>query len=575
MVETSRLESGHTRKGIGGSNPSLSARFSLQVFSREVPRLTAFARDFGSRLPLRSRLRNASSSNPSLSAILPYLIIGAFAALHLPLLRLPFFWDEAGYYVPAARDLYLTGSLIPHSTLHTAHTPLLSILLAVVWKITGYGILSTKVTVLAIACFGLWQVYRLAQNVSNQAVSIGTLLLTACYSVIFAQSSLAQADILATALTWWGLREYYEAEPTEWRYALAFALAAMAKEIAIVVPLALAAFELVRSRRKAFGRCLALCGPATVLLVLWFAYQRAQTGAFFGDAGYYQYNVTATLSFSRIALAFLQRVWQAFGHVNMWAATLTTIVAMMLLPKRGRERIAIRTQLAFGTIILAMLIFHSVLGGALLTRYLLPIFPLIIVVFVSTWWRRIPHWEWLTGVIALLFAVACVVNPPYRFAPEDDLNYADFVRLHQQAAKEVAQRFPSQRIVTAWPATDELGKPELGYSSRPIRAIEIKDFTAPEIAIVREQPFDAMLAFSTKYEPPRAWFQSQWWLEISARYFDYHRDLKPEQIANELSGRVVWQQSRGGQWIALIARELPEDAQLAPRSFDPADSHVR
>ena len=33
--------------------------------------------------------------------------------LHFPLLRLPYFWDEAGYYIPAARDLYLTGALIP------------------------------------------------------------------------------------------------------------------------------------------------------------------------------------------------------------------------------------------------------------------------------------------------------------------------------------------------------------------------------------------------------------------------------------------------------------------------------
>ena len=56
---------------------------------------------------------------------------GVFAAifvvvflLHAPLLRLPYFWDEAGYYVPAARDILLTGSLIPHSTLSNAHPPL-------------------------------------------------------------------------------------------------------------------------------------------------------------------------------------------------------------------------------------------------------------------------------------------------------------------------------------------------------------------------------------------------------------------------------------------------------------------
>jgi hypothetical protein len=28
--------------------------------------------------------------------------------LHAPLLQLPYFWDEGGYYVPAARDLLLS-----------------------------------------------------------------------------------------------------------------------------------------------------------------------------------------------------------------------------------------------------------------------------------------------------------------------------------------------------------------------------------------------------------------------------------------------------------------------------------
>jgi hypothetical protein len=29
-------------------------------------------------------------------------------ALHSALLHLPYFWDEAGYYIPAARDLLLS-----------------------------------------------------------------------------------------------------------------------------------------------------------------------------------------------------------------------------------------------------------------------------------------------------------------------------------------------------------------------------------------------------------------------------------------------------------------------------------
>ena len=45
------------------------------------------------------------------------VIFTALFLTHLPLLRLPYFWDEAGYFIPAARDLLLTGLLVPHTTL--------------------------------------------------------------------------------------------------------------------------------------------------------------------------------------------------------------------------------------------------------------------------------------------------------------------------------------------------------------------------------------------------------------------------------------------------------------------------
>jgi hypothetical protein len=66
VVETIRLESGHTLTGIVGSNPTLSAILFSYGLTREVLRS---AQDFGSRLPLRSRLLIASSSNPTLTAI--------------------------------------------------------------------------------------------------------------------------------------------------------------------------------------------------------------------------------------------------------------------------------------------------------------------------------------------------------------------------------------------------------------------------------------------------------------------------------------------------------------------------
>jgi hypothetical protein len=295
---------------------------------------------------------------------------------------------------------------------------------------------------------------------------------------------------------------------------------------------------------------------------LWFTFQRLSTGNWFGDPSYYQYNVSATVNPLRIFYAFLQRVWQAFAHMNMWVATLATAAAMLIPGKPGRDRIALPTQLAFTAVILATLLFHSVLGGALLTRYLLVIYPLVLVICVSTWWRRMPNWEWLAGLVTAMFALACVVNPPYRFAPEDNLNYASFIRVHEKAAGYLQKEFPNAQIATSWPASDELTKPELGYVEHKLRVVSIDNFTPEEIERLQVADFDVLLAFSTKYEPARPLFESRRWLGISRKYFDYHRDLSPEQIAITISGRIMWQDRENGQWAAIIVRELPQDAQL-------------
>ncbi len=163
--------------------------------------------------------------------------------LHLPLLRLPYFWDEAGYYVPAARDILLTGSLIPHSTLSNAHPPLVMAWLALWWKVVGYTPVVTRTAMLFLAAFSLVGVFRLAEVVANLRVAIAATLCTAVYPVFFAQSSLAQVDLAAAGLIFWGLSAYIEERKLA--TILWFSLAALAKETAILAPLALAAWELV------------------------------------------------------------------------------------------------------------------------------------------------------------------------------------------------------------------------------------------------------------------------------------------------------------------------------------------
>jgi hypothetical protein len=185
--------------------------------------------------PLRS-----SSPHPALVFAVIFVVI---FLLHAPLLQLPYFWDEAGYYVPAARDLLLGGSLIPHTTVSNAHPPLVLAWIALWWKCVGFAPLVTRSSMLMVAAFSLLGVFRLAARAANTQVAIASTLCTALYPVFFVQSSLAQVDLAAAGLTFWALCAYLEDRPVA--VVIWFSLAALAKETAILAPLALAGWEVL------------------------------------------------------------------------------------------------------------------------------------------------------------------------------------------------------------------------------------------------------------------------------------------------------------------------------------------
>ena len=194
----------------------------------------------------RSNLKANPSPAPSgwpLQFLLYAVFFAGLMALHAPLLRLPYFWDEAGYYIPAARDLFLTGSLIPHSTPSNAHPPLVMAWLAVAWRVFGYSTLVTRTAIVALSAFSLLGLFRLARVAANPSVAAATVALVALYPVYFTQSSLAQVDLPTAGFTFWALAAYLEDRSVS--LVLWFSLALLAKETALVAPLALCGWEVL------------------------------------------------------------------------------------------------------------------------------------------------------------------------------------------------------------------------------------------------------------------------------------------------------------------------------------------
>ena len=523
------------------------------------------------------------------------LIFTAIFLLHSPLLRLPYFWDEAGYYIPAAYDFFTQHALVPQSIPSNGHPPLPAIYLALWWKLSAFKPAVTRIAMLLVAALGLTAVFRLARMLTTASVALATLLCTALFPVWFAQSSLAHADLPAAALNLWGLFFYFRYRRIEnaetsapdlligdagsklpgrsdlLASATCFALAGLCKETAVIFPITLAMYEAIslRNREPRNFLCPILLLLSAAPLAGWLAYHHHVTGFFFGNPEFFAYNVTSTLTPLRVVLSICIRMWQIFGYMNLWLLTLATIWVMQYSPLGGngntRHRIDFQAQFRMAALILANIAFFSLIGGADLARYLLPLYPLVILIGISTLRRRLREWTWAVGILIAGFVVALFYAPFGYVPPEDNLSYRNYILLHKAAANYLEQHDAQERVLSAWPATDELSKPFLGYVRQPIKVTSIDDFSFAQLEIARAAAgqFDLALIFSTKQEPRASLLDRwSWWERMSRRYFGFHRDLSPQAAAHLLGGRVTWQRRQGRQWIAIVSFDRVENAAL-------------
>ena len=153
---------------------------------------------------------------------------------------------------------------------------------------------------------------------------------------------------------------------------------------------------------------------------------------------------------------------------------------------------------------------------------------------------------------AAAFVLGLFINPPYGFAPEDNLAYAHVVRLHLAGIAQLNKRYPGSTVLTAWPMTDELTRPELGYLKQPYEVYRLEDFTEPQIARAAQQPekYSTALVFSTKYDPPAPLFTlgpgaGRWTSSSSACITIWPRRLSPRNCTARWCGR---RKTRASGW---------------------------
>lgn len=478
-----------------------------------------------------------------------FLLLSGFTVLvvaaHLPYLTLPLFWDELGYYVPAALDLFRQGLWIPQSTAPVAHPPVLRLWLAAAWTLAGYSIPVTRAAMLILAAAGVLFTFLLAIRLCRGtpgAPAFLAVLYLFLSPLFYTQAMMAQVDMPAMVLTVLALLLFLDA-----RYGACVAvctLLALVKETGAVVPVFFGAWLALRERRRKEAAWFLVPVAA---LGLWLAAQAHATGHLLGDTEYARYNVWYALNPVRAVCALLRRLYFLFVADFRWIGTIA-VAAAWLHSKIYRTREWAITGLLATLHVLAV----SVTGGAVLERYVLPVLPLVYIAMAAastlfrSRWRLLLQGGMAAGLLASFFW-----NPPYPFPFEDNLAMVDFVDLQQTAAQFIDDHLGFETVATAWPLTDALRNPDFGYVRQRHPVVETSDFRLSNVAAIDPNKVDVLVVYSRIWDPKWSVLRFGFVRRFLRRYYQYEPEITSEQIRERTGFVPVVRWTRRGQWIEI------------------------
>jgi 4-amino-4-deoxy-L-arabinose transferase-like glycosyltransferase len=498
---------------------------------------------------------NARRIRPESYAILFLLFASVLFLCHAPWMGLPYYWDEAGQFIPSALDILHGGAFIPHSATPNIHPPGVTAYLAVVWSLAGYHPESTRSAMLVLAAFGLLVSLLLAIELLREARGMPALLAAAllCLSpVFFAQAMLAQLDAPAMLFTALALLLFLQNRIVA--AAAACIALVLVKETGVVAPLV---FGLWLARERRWRDAIWFLAPVGVLGI-WIGIVAHATGHWAGDAAFARYNVYYPLHPVRLAVNFLRRLYYLFIANFHWIGAFAILFAW-----RTSRIFHSRAWRIAWALTAANVAVTTVFGGGELERYLLPALP-VLYAAMAAGLSLFPRQPRLICSAALLAGVAAgnFINPPYPFPYEDNLAFADFVYLQSEAAAYLNRWYPSARVTTVWPLTLELSRPGLGYVDRRIAVTPLPNLAAATLEPVDWSKVQVMVAFSRNWDSR---FSPMHWkpvLRFWTRYFGYVLNATREETLDRVPFPLENRLERRGQWLDIYVN--PKFPRAAP-----------
>ena len=479
----------------------------------------------------------------------------AFIALvfasHAQFFDLPYFWDELGQFIPASLDLYQQRAWIPESTTPNVHPPGLMAVLAGSWGLTGGpSLLVTRAVMLLFASSLLMVTFMLAIELMpgiSGTPAFPAVVLLLVSPIFYMQAPLAHLDLPAA---FFSLLALYLFLKGRFAYAaLACTGAVLMKETAIVFPLVFAV-SLGREKR---WREMASFGLPALALAVWLLILALATGHPLGNPQFSAYNLGYNLHPVRLGVAILRRIYTLGIADFHWIGTAAILTAWW-----KRQIFAGPAWALVGALAAAHIVTVTLLGGAVLERYLLPVFPLFYIAVAAGWsrWHKYARWA-AQATITVGLVAGLYVQPPYPYPLENSLAMVDQVRLYQLAAGVVSGLKPELTVATAWPLSDALRRPEFGYVTRPRRVLECPDFRIGSV-LALPRP-DVFVLYTRTLNPENSLLNIPVVRQLWERFYGYEREMETVGAQKLFNGPALvrwerpaaWGAPTGGQWLEI------------------------
>ncbi|MBI5281383.1 MAG: hypothetical protein HY858_06845 [Candidatus Solibacter usitatus] len=425
-----------------------------------------------------------------------FLTFGLLAAVlvfgsHALLLTTPWFWDEAGSTIPAAFEIHDTGQwTTPHAV---------PLYIAAVWKLTGPSLPAARCAMLLLASLTLLGAFVLAVELCGALRGVPAFAAAALLAVsplFFTQAILATPAI---PLTFCAV------------YALWLAL----------------------SRRYVLA---ALAAALFLLVLAWSAPLFSLSAAILSHP-------------IQLSIVLARRLYFLF-IANLHLLGLAGIALAWRAGSLRRRRWAIAGAFSLAWLILSCFRTH------ILERDLLPILPIFYTAAIVGFHSLSPKLNVLaTGALIAGLISGLFINPPFwPFPYENNLALADFTRLQQQTANWLSEKAPHKAIATAWPLSDALTRPRLGYVGRRLLVLRLPDLSAETVQQIPKDTIDIFVRYSRDWDPPRTLLTNKYVRYAARYYFGYRPTASPEEIEQRLGLHLLMAWERGGQWVELYGR---------------------